>query len=289
MMPAGWGPLAFANAIFVDPTARMFPEALAGLSDAGMTAEVTDLSKPSGLAAINDWVNKRTAGFIPTILDEPLDSAAFVALNALRFKDDWANQFDPGNTSRQPFRLAGGGTVDVDMMSRPPTTLRLRQDDHFIAAVLAYKTPRFSMIVLTSRQIPANLADLATAASWLAGEGFDDARVILAMPKFETAVTAHLLPALDAMGLRDGESPTAFAGFSEVPLVIADVIQKTRITVNEVGTEAAAATAIVGRAGARPDHDVVALRLDRPILFAIREEASGLILLAGYVGDPSAK
>ena len=98
----------------------------------------------------------------------------------------------------------------------------------------------------------------------------------------------HLLPVLDALGLAEGQSATAFSGFSATPIVISDVIQKTKITVDEHGTDASAATAVVGLAGARPDPEIVAVTLDRPFLFAIREEASGLILLAGYVGNPAA-
>ena len=70
-LPPEWGPLAFANAIFVDPAANVFPEALAELAG-GMTAEVAEINEPKELAAINAWVEKTTRGAIPTILEEPL-------------------------------------------------------------------------------------------------------------------------------------------------------------------------------------------------------------------------
>ncbi len=123
-LPPEWGPLAFANAIFVDPAANVFPEALAELAKAGMTAEVAEINEPKGLAAINAWVEKTTRGAIPTILDEPLTGAALVALNAFRFKDDWAYQFEDDQTKLAPFHLTGGGTVEVPMMHRPADRAR---------------------------------------------------------------------------------------------------------------------------------------------------------------------
>jgi serpin B len=287
-VPAGWGPLTFANAIFVDPDANVFPDALAALANAGMTAEVAAINQPEGLAAINRWVDDKTAGAIPTILDEPLTGAALVALNAFRFKDDWAHQFETDQTRPAPFHLAGGGTAEVQMMHRPPTTLSVRQDDRFVATIMPYETPRFSMVLVTTKDGAAVAADFAPVMGWLSGEGFAEGRATLAMPKFDLAATMHLLPALDALGLAEGQSETAFSGFSDTPIVLSDVIQKTKITVDEHGTDASAATAVVGRAGARPDPEIVSVTLDRPFLFAIREEASGLILLAGYVGDPAA-
>ncbi len=165
----------------------------------------------------------------------------------------------------------------------------MRQDERFVATIMPYETPRFSMVLVTTTEGAASAADFAPVQSWLSGEGFAEGRVILAMPKFDLAATMHLLPVLDALGLAEGQSDTAFAGFSDTPIILSDVIQKTKITVDEHGTDASAATAVIGRAGARPDPDIVTVTLDRPFLFAIREEASGLILLAGYVGDPSSR
>jgi serpin B len=144
------------------------------------------------------------------------------------------------------------------------------------------------MVLVTTKGEAATAADFAGAQAWLSGEDFAEGRVTLAMPKFDLAATMHLLPALDALGLAEGRSDTAFGGFSETPIFISDVIQKTKITVDEHGTDASAATAVVGRAGSRPDPEIVSVTLDRPFLFAIREEASGLILLVGYVGNPGA-
>jgi serpin B len=223
------------------------------------------------------------------MLDKPLDGAVLVALNALHFKDKWEEPFTAGQTSPEPFHLPGGGTKDVPMMRRHPDGLAFREDDRFIAVALPYETPGFSLIVLTTRDKPAKLADFAPVAGWLSGRGFAEAQVFVAMPKFEAGMTAHLLPELDEMGLAEGDSPTAFQGFSAKPLVLSDVVQKTLIRVDETGTQAAAASAATMAAGARPAKDLVTVQVDKPFLFALRDEVHGMILLAGYVGDPTAK
>ena len=242
-VPPGQGPLAFANAVFVDPAGEIFPAAIDRLRDAGMAAEIEALNEPQGLAAINRWVSERTAGLIPTILDKPLDGAVLVALNALHFKDKWEDPFTAGQTSPQPFHLVGGDKKDVPMMRRHPGGLAFRADNRFITVALPYETPGLSLIVLTTTDKPAKLADFAPVAGWLSGGGFAKTQVFVSMPKFETSMTAIFFPELDEMGLREGSSPTAFKGLSAKPLVISDVVQKTLIRVDETGTEAAAASA----------------------------------------------
>jgi serpin B len=100
-------------------------------------------------------------------------------------------------------------------------------------------------------------------------------------------MTANLLPALNQLGLAKGYSPKAFRKLARTPIDIGEVIQKTVIKVDEEGTEAAAATAVKGRA--MQPVDKVAMVVDRPFLFALRDTKHELILLAGYIGNPNAK
>jgi serine protease inhibitor len=256
-----------------------------------MELRTAELNKPSGVAAINQWVSDHTAGLIPTILDSPLDGAVLVALNALHFKDAWDVQFKVTATSPQPFQLAGGGIKSVPMM-RLSTFLRVRQDDRFVAVTLPYKTKGFSLVVLLSKGLPAKVEDYTEAADWLAAGELIPVNVDLSLPKFQTTMKAELLPDLDAIGLAAGHSPTAFSGFSAEPIDISAVIQKTLIKIDESGTEAAAATAVVMQptvARAPPKPKPMSIVIDKPFLFALRDDATGFILLAGYVGDPTAE
>ena len=110
----------------------------------------------------------------------------------------------------------------------------------------------------------------------------------LALPKFGIETKTDLASTLAALGM-----PTAFderANFSGIttaePLEISDVIHQANIDVDEKGTEAAAATAVVIRATGMPAEPVT-LGVDRPFLFAVRDVPTGTILFLGRVGDPS--
>lgn len=287
-LAAGDGPLAFADAIFIDPVAGLRPSGITLLTKAGMTAETQPLGTEPGIAAINAWVDKHTKGRIKTILEAPLPGASFVAVNALHFKDDWRTAFDAGLTKPRTFERVGGATVEVPMMALRPTALSFRQDDKFIAVTLPYKNAGYSLVVLTTKGAPAALADFAPVAGWLGGSGFAAAQGTLALPRFGAETSIHLLSHLEAMGLAEGATPTAFEKLSKTPLKISDIVQKTMIKVDEAGTEAAAATAVITTRALRVA-DLVEMVVDKPFLFALRDEKNGLTLLTGYIDDPSAK
>jgi serine protease inhibitor len=137
--------------------------------------------------------------------------------------------------------------------------------------------------------------DLAAFESTLTADSFaaitgalSDTEVALALPKFGIETKTDLASTLAALGM-----PSAFddrADFSGITtaeqLEISDVIHQANIDVDEKGTEAAAATAVVMRATAMPAEPVT-LRVDRPFLFALRDVPTGSILFLGRVGDPS--
>jgi serpin B len=165
----------------------------------------------------------------------------------------------------------------------------VREDHRFIAVSLAYKNPGYSLIAVTTKDAPARLADFAPAADWLAGDGFDEAgEVSLSLPKFAASLGADLLGPLNELGLADGYSRTAFASLSESPISISGILQRTVITVDEAGTEAAATTAVLMAGAARRDK-ILEVTFDKPFLFALLDRRRGLILMAGYIGDPSTK
>ena len=90
------------------------------------------------------------------------------------------------------------------------------------------------------------------------------------------------------LGLAEGFSRTAFASLSETPVTISGILQRTLITVDEAGTEAAATTAIA-MAGAVRREKILAVAIDKPFLFALLDERHGLVLMQGYIGNPAAK
>jgi serpin B len=276
------GPLAIGNAIFFDAHVSPRPEALEALTDAGIRASVEEFSKPETLAAINQWVSDRTKGKIPTILDKMPDETGLVALNALYFKDRWKQPFEAKETKPAPFHLVGGKVVDVPLMRAGDRQFRFRRDNRFIAVDLPYASDGYSLVVITTRREPGVAKDFASVAGWLKGEGFFSSAGEVALPKFHASSSFDLMPALRALGLK---SPNTLPGFARGPLRLAKVQQRVELTVDEEGTEAAAATAATTTRSATTEF--MKFSADKPFMFALRDQ-SGLIVIAGYIASPQA-
>jgi serine protease inhibitor len=282
------GPLMLANLIVFDPSTRPFQLALLGLAAAGADVSVEDLGKPDAIGRINDWVKGRTKGLIPTVLDEAPDDLGLVAINALYFKDRWKTPFDPADTRVQPFRTATGKPVDVPMMHLPEGKYLFRQNSKFVAVELPYAADDYKLVVITTKVGSAQARAFASVAQWLGGHDFVRQAGELAMPKFSSSETAELIDPLDALGLREARKKSnALGGFSPVPQAVSRIIQKTELRINEEGTEAVAATAVTTTRSISPQAEYVKMVVDKPFVFALRDQRTGLVLLTGYVGKPA--
>ena len=278
------GTLTAANAIVFDPNAAPYPNIIPQLADSGAQVRVEDLSDPATIRRINDWVKERTGGLIPSILENAPREGGLVALNALHFKDRWKNAFDPSLTRPAPFHSVAGAAVEVPMMQLEGS-LHLREQGAFVAVELPYASDRFRLVVITTKGKPARAAEFRPVADWLAGEGFEPRPGEISLPRLRLGGSADLLTTLDALGLKPGRlSAGALGGLSPAPMIIAQVLQRTEIRVDEAGTEAAAATAVTTTRAIATDY--VKMLVDKPFLFALRDAASGLVLLTGYVANP---
>ena len=279
-------PLALANLIAFDRAARPRQLALFALSGAGADVLVDNLGDAKIIDRINSWVRQKTRDLIPSILEEAPETLGLVAVNALYFKDKWKTPFDPARTAQEKFQRVSGDPVDAAMMHSPVANFSFRQDDRFIAAELVYANEDFRLVVATTKSAPAGPADFAPLAGWLGGQGFEARSGEIGLPKFSLSAAEELLQPLDALGLRAARQlPDALDGFSPEPLVISRVVQKLELKLSEEGTEAAAATAVVTTRSlaAEPNLKMV---VDKPFVFALRDQKTGLILFMGYVGTP---
>ena len=279
-------PLTGASALVFSPASKPFPLAVMGLKAAGAEVSVEPLSDPATLDRINAFVKKATNGMIDKILDKAPDSDGLIALNALHFKDDWRHPFDPALTKDGEFALAGKKTATVPMMTSDTSPKLFRVDDKYAAVRLPYVTKGFSLVLLTTKDGTALAKDFRPALAWLTGEGFKEAAAKVILPRFSLSSSSDLLPSLDKLGLRPARlQPASLSGLSPSPQAIAMVVQKAVIKVDEKGTEAAAATAAATqRAIPGPATEI---KFDRPFLFALQHEDSGVVVMTGYVGDPS--
>jgi serpin B len=295
--PAGNDPSAFRLAIANDTWGQQGFAFLPGYLDvlardygAGLRAVDFAGATEAARQAINNRVAQETEQQIPELLAAgALDpSTRLVLTDAVFFHGDWTTAFNapsPDGAFHAPT-----GDVSVPMMSGPEG-IELWSGTGFSAAALPYVGGTTSMIVV--------VPDAGTFAAFEAAFTADAAAAVLAppasghtrggivLPRFKFRTGVNLAGTLAAMGMTDAFSPGA-ADFSGIDggrdLFISDVIHQATIAVDEQGTTAAAATAIV----IRTNGVISSLLVDRPFLFFIRHDPTGAILFAGRVVDPSA-
>ena len=244
---------------------------------------------------INAWVEKETHDKIKDLLNQGdiTPDTRLVLTNAIYFKGDWAGPFKKERTKNEPFHLSADKKTDAPLMHQMGEYKYL-DGGSFQALELPYSGKNLTMVVLLPKKVDG-LADFEkdlTAdklTGWLGG--LREQKVIVSLPKFKTTQRVSLAQTLSEMGMKNAFTSSAdFSGMGGSPgdLALSDVIHKAFIDVNEEGTEAAAATAVVGvkSAAAVVDRPTPVFRADHPFVFLIRDTRSDSILFLGRLVDP---
>lgn len=298
---AGRFQLSIANAVwgqrdhgfreeFLDELARHYG---AGVRPADFRANPEE-----SRTTINDWVAERTADRIRDLLPPGIVTALtrMVLTNAIYFNAAWAYPFDPGRTSPGDFHLLDGGVRQVPMM-RVTEEFGYASGDGYQAVELPYYGGELAMTLLLPDagrfQEFEGRVDAALAERIL--DDIAIRNVDLAMPRFEFESQFQLSEALKALGMPNAFNPGAaeFAGMDgkscaagdDACLFIGAVVHKAFVAVDEEGTEAAAATAVLMQVESAPPPPV-SVTADRPFLFLISDRATGAILFIGKVQQP---
>ncbi len=241
---------------------------------------------------INQWVAQQTADKIKDLIPpSALDQATTLVLtNAIYFNAEWLYQFNPSSTAPAPFHVLDGSQVSVPMM-HISEQFGYYQGDGFTMVELPYTGSQVSMILVVPDQGKfSQIEQGLSAGQWDAAvKGLKHTQVNLALPKFTFTSQFSLNDALSRSGM-----PVAFqpdqADLSGMDgsknLFISNVLHKAFISLDENGTEAAAATAVVVGVTSMPA-EPVNLTIDRPFLFAIQDKPTGEILFLGRVVDPA--
>jgi serpin B len=240
---------------------------------------------------INDWVAEQTEDRIENLIPKGLINTMtrLVLTNAIYFNAAWAYPFEEDLTSDGVFHLLDGGEATVPMMHQTES-FGYAEGDGYQAVELLYDGGELSMVILlpASGQFEAfeEALDVDQANAIINALGRKE--VALTMPKFEFDSEFSLGETLAALGM-----PSAFSGdanFSGMTgnrnLYIADVVHKAFVSVDEAGTEAAAATAVVMEMSAIPE--TVEVTINRPFIFLIRDIETGAILFVGRILNPAA-
>lgn len=295
--------LRTANALWAEKTYPFLTEYV-NTAERSYGAKTTNLDfkghPEDSRITINSWVENKTEDrikdLIPAGAIDPL--TRLVITNAIYFKGDWVKQFDKNQTTDAEFRIAPGKTVKIPLMQRTDEDAEYlyaeNKDLQMLSMPYEHTTGRkLSMIVLLPKtdNLSTTEASLSSDTLSVLQQSATSRRVMVYFPKF-TLKTRYSLPdTLGAMGM-----PTAFtdnADFSGMDgtknLLISDVIHQAFVDVNEEGTEAAAATAVVMRLAVAPANPepVPVFRADHPFIFLIQDDETGAILFMGRVINPT--
>ncbi len=250
---------------------------------------------------INDWVDAHTNDKIKDLLPaNALDaSTRMVLVNAIHLKLPWADAFQPEATAAADFTRGDASTVSTPFMHRTADLSYL--DDAQAQRVWLPLAGSDESVVIV---LPHQGVSLSTYEATLSPGAFSTpksgALVALSLPKSSfTSDTFSLAEALQDMGMKKAFDADAadFTGLcahtaDNAKLSISDVLQKTMISMQESGVEAAAATAVIVLAGSvanpGPPPVPVPMLVNRPYLVAIVDNPTGAVLMLGHIQDPSA-
>ncbi|MFO8006285.1 MAG: serpin family protein [Candidatus Brocadiia bacterium] len=244
--------------------------------------------------AINQWAHDRTEGKIEDLVPRGALSAMtrLVLANAIYFKGLWQSPFEEDDTRERPFHLSEGEQVSVPTMYQKGR-FAIAEGDGYRALELPYKGEELAMVIL----LPDARDGLTAVESGLDSEElsgtlgrFRQREVRVFLPRFRIESAFGLKSVLTSLGMEDAFVPEQ-ADLSGINgrrnLFVSAVLHKAFVEVDEEGTEAAAATAVVvGVTSVAPQPPV--FRADHPFLFLIRHRPTGLVLFAGRMADPRA-
>jgi serpin B len=286
--------LSIANAIWGQAGYEFLPEFLDTLAqNYGAGLRTLDFVKETEAAreTINEWVSDKTEEKIQDLIPKGVLNSfvRLVLTNAIYFNGKWELPFEKNSTHDGPFTRLDGSTSDVPMMSQTET-FRYAEGDGYQAVELAYRDSDVSMLFILPELDRFEEIDESFSPEVLTSISDDltPTRLHLFVPKFTFESEFDLSQALIQMGMPAAFGDADFSGMTGKPdLFISAVLHKAFVAVDEEGTEAAAATAIIMKTMAVMPEELTLMKLDHPFLFLIRDNSSGAILFVGRVLDPS--
>lgn len=233
---------------------------------------------------INAWVAQATKDKIkdlvpPTALNS---DTRLVLANAIYFRSNWKRKFDPSQTSEAPFTSISGSKAQVKLMNATDK-YAYAAFDGFRVIELPYAGDRLAMMIALPDSA-AQLGRVEKSLDWNAwAKKLSTTKVVLSLPRFKMTKDASLVDPLRKLGMALAFSPQAdFSGISDERLWISAILHKAFIEVDEAGTEAAAATAVImTREAVAVENPPAVFRADHTFVFAIRDRENGNVLFMG--------
>ncbi|NXS90549.1 IPSP inhibitor, partial [Jacana jacana] len=237
---------------------------------------------------INKYVEEKTKGKIPELIDHLDPSSVLVLINYIYFKAAWETSFDPLDTYEDDFFVNSNASVRVNMMQRDGNYDSCYDEDLSCeVVVLPYQGTTRALLILPDdgkmKQVEDALSK-ETVCKW--DNKFETRRLNLQLPKFSISGSYNVENLFNEMGITEVFSSNAdLSGISgSHNLRVSQAVHKALLEVDEVGTEAAGATAIVLNRLFRPS---IAMKFNRPFLVLISEKATGTTLFMGKIVNPT--
>jgi serpin B len=287
--------LNIANAIWGQEGYKFLPTFLDTLAENyGAGLRTLDFANETEAArqTINDWVSEQTEEKIQDLIAKGMldPMVRLVLTNAIYFNGKWVLPFEKSNTRDEPFTLLDSSTASVPMMSQVEN-FKYAQGNGYQAVELPYRDSKASMLLMLPEAGRFEEIEGVFSAESVTTitERLSPQQVHLFVPKFTFESEFNLSETLIQMGMPAAFGDADFSGMTgNRELFISDVVHKAFVAVDEEGTEAAAATAVIMKEFAPMIEDAILMKLDRPFLFLIRDNDTGTILFIGRVLNPEA-
>ena len=254
-----------------------------------------DFEAPRAADAMSTWVNEQTRGLLqPKIQLQP--ETILVLLNTVYFKANWADAFDAGQTREEPFYRTADDAAACDFMHSSTCGDAVAAEGYTMASIpfeggveMFFLLPdeNKSLESLLAEHDLKNLLDMSSAQY---------RNIEWSVPKFSVHSDMDLRPVLETLGVKEAFVPgtadlSRMCDLSTLPggtAYLSEVKQGTAFSIDEEGAEAAAYTEIaVGSGSAAPPDETITMTLNRPFLYGLRDERTGVVLFLGRMDDPA--
>ncbi len=285
--------LDVVDALWADKTftfQKPFLDTLARYYGAGLRTVDFENAPETARGTINGWVSDQTEKLIPQLLpDGSIDAnTRFVIVNAIYFNAGWESPFMPSSTQPSAFTHLDGSTAQVPMMNQILET-GYASGSNWQATELRYAGGQTSMVIVLPQQGQLPEVEQGLDANFASSvfSSLETTEVTLSMPKFSiTGESISLVRELRTLGMTDAFGQNAdFSAMTQESVYISEVVHQAYVSVDENGTQAAAATAVIGQTLSAPGN-FASMTIDRPFFFVIRDIPTNSVLFVGRVLSP---
>lgn len=286
----------WANAVWAQENYNFLDSYIEDLGDYGSHFQTTDfrntLDRERARRQMNMWVEQQTQRKIRNLIGKKdVDALTrLVLLNAIYFNRDWLNAFDPEHTSKDRFRTSQGYVKTMFMHKRD--SLMYFENDDIQAISLPYEAQKLAMLIVmpqSNTPLKKILTDYDSKSYRHSIENLESTNVMLSFPKFSLQSHYYLKKNFQALGMK--QAFTMDANFKRMNgkknLMVDEVIHKCAIDINEEGTEAAGATAVVVREKSSSGNTPTVMKMNHPFMFFVYNLEDNNIIFSGIFEKPS--